>query len=424
MTVRTGSPSNDFAQVLLKIDLEKGGRFKKRDELLNHIQKELDKNIVGGSAIASLLDAGSGGGSPIQIRVNAEKMERLEEITQQVIDELQKIDGTVNVDHDFIVKEYQFSVNVDQNRASSYGISKYDVQKEVSIALKGKKISTFRKNGNEYDMVVKSNIKTKEQLENTAIKSSMTKEKVLLKELADIRIESSYPNISRYDRERSTNITSDIVNGYTAKDIEKQIKDQIRELGLLDLSDVTIDFDGEMSSVNASFSDLGTLTIFSLILIIGVLVYQFNSYIQPVIILSTIPLALIGAILGLFISNQNLSFTAMLGVVSLIGIVVNNAIVLIDYMNSAREEGNSIDEACKMAVDRRFNPIMLSTTTTVMGLILLLILGGEMFRPMAMALMGGLMVSTLLTLVVVPTIYSMIETKKEKMSRVKLGKIV
>ena len=218
----------------------------------------------------------------------------------------------------------------------------------------------------------------------------------------------------QYNRERSAVISSDLLNGYAPGKVEKELKNKIRELGLSDLSDVTIDFDGEMSSIQDSFSELGILAIFSIILIIGVLVYQFNSYMQPLIIISTVPLALIGVVFGLFVLNQPLSFTAMLGVVSLIGIVVNNAIVLIDYINGARQSGESIGEACKKAVDRRFSPIILSTTTTVIGLIPLLIAGGEMFRPMATALIGGLMVSTILTLVVVPTVYSMVEGRKEK----------
>ncbi|CAH2212249.1 efflux RND transporter permease subunit [Tepidibacter aestuarii] len=414
MTVKTGSPSNDFAQVLVEFDLKKGKRFKTKEELLNHIQMELDKNVVGGSAISSLLDAGSGGGSPIQIRVSAEKMERLDEVTQLIVDELEKIEGTINVDSDFVDKEYQFSVNVDENKSSMYGISKYDVQKEVSTALRGKNSSTFRKNGNEYDIVVKSDIETKEELENLAIKSSMTGEKVLLRNLATVDIERLHPSIARYNRERSAVVSSDLLNGYAPGKVEKQLKNKIRELGLSDLSDVTIDFDGEMSNIQGSFSELGVLAIFSIILIIGVLVYQFNSYMQPLIIISTVPLALIGVVFGLFVLNQPLSFTAMLGVVSLIGIVVNNAIVLIDYINGARLDGESVNEACKKAVDRRFSPIILSTTTTVIGLIPLLIGGGEMFRPMATALIGGLIVSTLLTLVVVPTVYSMVEGRKEK----------
>ncbi len=414
MTVKTGSPSKDFAQVLLKIRLKKDGRFESKDELLNHMQKELDKAIVGGSAVVNLLDAGTGGGSPIQIRVSAEKMERLEEVTDLITNELRAVEGTMNVDNDFIAKNYQFSVNVDENKASAYGISKYDVQKEVSIALRGKNSSSFRKNGNEYNIIVKSDIESKEKLENIAIKSAITGNKVLLKEIASIDMESQYPIIARYNKERSAVVTSEILNEYTAQDVEKQIKNQVRDLGLLDLEDVKVDFDGEMGDIQDSFSDLGILAAFSLVLIVGVLVYQFNSYMQPFVILSTIPLALIGSIGGLFILKQPLSFTAMLGIVSLVGIVINNAIVLIDYINNSREMGSSVIEACKKAVDRRFNPIMLSTVTTVIGLIPLLISGGDMFRPMATALIGGLSISTILTLVVVPTIYNMVEGRSER----------
>ncbi|PAB60489.1 efflux RND transporter permease subunit [Anaeromicrobium sediminis] len=412
MTVRSSSKSNDLAQVLLKIDLKESTRFKNRSELLVYLQDKLDKNIVGGKTKANLLDAGSGGDSPINIRLYSDSIEDLQIATDMLTEAIAGVEGTMNIDDDFASKEYQFKVNVDMDKASIYGISKYDVQGEVSRALRGKNSSTFRKNGNEYDIIVKSDITTKEDLENLAIKSSITGKKVLLKEVAEVSLEAQYPLIRRYDRERTSTITSDLKNGYTAGNVEKEIKKIVKDLDIP--SNVRLDFDGEASSITDSFSDLGILSILSLLLIICVLVFQFNSYMQPIVILSTIPLATIGAVWSLFLTRQPLSFTAMLGLVSLLGIVVNNAIVLIDYINSERESGKSIDEACSSAVDRRFRPIMLSTTTTVIGLVPLVLAGGEMFRPMAIALMGGLSISTILTLVVVPTIYSMVENKMMK----------
>lgn len=411
MTVKKGSPSKDTGQILVKFDLSLSERFETRGEFLSHLQEEIDKSIVGGTAVAYLLDAGTGGSSPIEVRVSASSMEDLEELVTLTMIEMENTSGTKNISSNFIPKEYQFNVDVDSNKASSFGINKYDIQNEVSIALKGKSSSTLRKNSKEYNIILKSNISTKEELENLSIKSSVTGQKVVLKEVASVNPKSLYPVISRYDREKSVLITSDVQNGYSASEVQKEIKKRIRSSNEFNRDGSSISFDGEASAIADSFSELGFLAIAALILIFGVLVYQFDSYVQPFVILLTIPLALIGAIFGLFALNLSISFTAMLGIVSLMGIVVNNAIVLIDYINLVRSNGRGLEEACRLAIERRFDPIILSTTTTIIGLVPLLLFGGEMFRPMAASLIGGLFVSTFLTLVVVPTIYETLEKR-------------
>jgi multidrug efflux pump subunit AcrB len=135
------------------------------------------------------------------------------------------------------------------------------------------------------------------------------------------------------------------------------------------------------------------------------LLLQFRSFTQPLIILLTIPLSAIGSFLGLYFFGFDLSFVAMLGIVSLLGIVVNNAIVLMDFINFERLEGKSVKIACVDAGEKRFRPILLTTITTVIGLVPLVLSGSAMFVPMSVALMSGLMVSTLLTLIVIPMVY-------------------
>lgn len=156
-------------------------------------------------------------------------------------------------------------------------------------------------------------------------------------------------------------------------------------------------------------------------MIFSVLILQFNSYKQPFIILATIPIAISSALMGLFLTNQTLTFVAMMSLLALMRIVVNNAIVLLDAINVLRAEGMEIDEACKAAVNRRYRLITISTMTTFIGLVPLLIYSGELFRPLAVALITGLGFSTILTMVIVPTIYSLVikdkkHSKSEKVS--------
>ena len=148
--------------------------------------------------------------------------------------------------------------------------------------------------------------------------------------LAEIELITRIPNIKKYDREMTVSIFSDVESGYSAVKIQNSF---IEELQKMNITDVNIHFDGEKEKIIEYFGDMWILSIFAMLIIYGILLLQFNSFIQPLIILVTIPLSVIGSILGLFIFRQPLSFTGLMGIVSLLGIVVNNAIVLIDFIN-------------------------------------------------------------------------------------------
>lgn len=403
--------SQDFAQVMIRLDLKKGKRFRSNTGFADHLQEVFDRQIVGGTATVKELEQGEPIGAPVRIRVTGEDMEELEASANKISQYLSTIDGTINVNDDFTDKSYEFYVDIDGEKASYFGITKYDVQKEMNIALMGRKASVFREAGNEYNIVVRSTIASTEELGNMAIKSTMTGNKILLKEVAAIKLISEVPNIKKYDRDKAVMIYSDVKQGFSSVEIQEQLKAGLKGL---ELGDVEVVFDGESEKIVEHFGNIGVSSIFAMLLVYGILLIQFNSFTQPLVILLTIPLSVIGSILGLFLFRQPLSFTGLLGIVSLLGIVVNNAIVLIDFINSERSQGKNIKEACLDAVDKRFRPIMLSTTTTVIGLTPLVFSSSQLFRPMSIALMSGLMVSTLLTLVIIPVVYHVVESRLEK----------
>jgi len=413
------SRSESASQIMLKIDLDKGGRFSSNGDYATYLQDLFDKNIVAADVFVKELEQGEPIGAPIVIRITGEDMEKLKNTAINIEEILKDIDGTINVEDDISNETFEYVVNIDQDKASSMGITKYDIQKEVNIALKGTTATVYRSEGKEYDIVVSSDISTMEELENLAIKSPVTGNKILLKQVANIELKSQVPSIYKYDRERTITVLSDVKPGYSSVDIEKQVKD---ELNKLDLEDVTVVFDGEESKIKSYFGGMGEAAIFIAFLIFVILLIQFNSVIQPFIILLTIPLSLIGSIWGLYIFKQPLSFTALLGIVSLMGIVVNNAIVLVDYINNERVNGKDIEEACMEASSRRFRPIMLTTLTTVIGLTPLVFSGSNLFVPMAVALISGLLISTLFTLIIIPVVYSLVIGKVDRISKKRIAK--
>jgi len=406
MPVTTAVPSN--AQMIVKVDLSKTD-YKKNTSYSDVLQNKIDENLVGGQATIKELEYAEPIGSPINIRFYGDDMEAIELAVNQAEIVLKNIDGTKNIHSNLIKKAYEFNINIDESKASYLGITKYDALNEISIALRGRNASTYRIDGDEYNIVVKSDIDDIEALENLAIKSSITGNKILVKDIGTVTLKTVTPTIIRFNEKYSIKLSSDVTYGYNRDTIQKELKTQLNKI---EFENVNYEFDGENEMIAEYFGNLGVAGITAIVIIYIILLIQFKSFKQPLVILLTVPLASVGSLFGLFLTGQPLSFTALVGIISLIGIVVNNAIVLLDYINTKMKEGMGVDEACKTASMIRFRPIILSTVTTVIGLIPLVVSNSELFKPMAVALMFGLLVSTFLTLIFVPLVFSMVFKEK------------
>lgn len=402
MTVLPVTPAKETGQILAKIDMDKLGENQNLKTLTESIQERLNEEISGGIVSVRLLDMGTSSDKAISFQIAGNNLDIVKEISDEVTNKLSEIEGTTQTSNSFFDKVYELKVNVNKDKASIYKLTSMDIQKMVSNSLKGIKSTSFEDGNKTYDILIKSNINTKKDLENLMIKSSLTGKKILLKSIASIDLIKVYPQIEHLDGKRVVKIDSDIKDGFNSKLIEDEIKEFIESKNY---KNIFVTYEGEMSRVKDSFLDLGKYALISLLFIFALLILQFNSYIQPIIIFISIILSFVGGISGLYFSGQPLSFTALLGLVSLMGIVVNNAIVLVDYMNQNKKEDQSILSICEEAIDRRFRPIILSTTTTIVGLTPLLLTSGELFRPLATVIISGLIISTTLTLIVVPTIY-------------------
>ncbi len=421
VTMPPATPAQDYAQMVCKYDLgdKKTRRFNSKVEFANHIQKLLDENISGGTVSVNLLQNAEPG-AKIKIQVSGDNLDDLQEVANQLVSGIEKISGTTGVGHNFKDKTFQYTINVDNDKAISLGITKYDIQRQINIALYGTEASVFRRDGKEYALLLKSDIDNIALLENIAIKSSMTNQKVPLKQFAKVSYGKKVDSIYSYNGETTIMVESDVLPDYDVVAITDQIESEV--LPTVNTLGAKITFDGEREMIEDNFGVVLLLAVAAIFIIYLILLIQFNSFVQPIVILLTVPLSLIGSFLGLWLFRQPLSFTGFLGIIALIGLVVKNGILLIEYINMAREEGHSIDESCVDAVDKRYNAIMLSAVTTVMGLFPLAISGNELFAPMAVALMSGLVASTFLTMIVIPVIYSLVETSIYKFKNKKSNK--
>ncbi|MEE4311990.1 MAG: efflux RND transporter permease subunit, partial [candidate division KSB1 bacterium] len=269
--------------------------------------------------------------------------------------------------------------------------------------------STYRDDdGKEFDIVLRLPIDKKATIDDfdKIYITSVTGAQIPLRQLADIKFSASPQKISHYNLERSVMVTADILKDFSVNEATQEV---IRKLDNYDWPKGYRYFvGGELESRQESFGGMLQAILIAILGILGVLVLQFKSYKQPLIVFSAIPLAMIGSIIALFVTGYTFSFTAFVGLTSLVGIVVNNSIILVDYTNQLRGRGKSMDQALMEAGETRFTPIILTTGTTIGGLLPLTLQGGTLWAPMGWTIIGGLMTSTFLTLVFVPVLYKIV----------------
>jgi len=411
ITVPAVAPANDTAQIMAQIDLNKTKKFDTRQKLAEYLQSQLDSKITGGTATVKLLEQAQPIGAPIRIRVTGDDLDKIYSASDQIQEKLKNISGTLNVRDDAAQKTYEYEVNIDSTKALQHGLLKSDILKQINIALRGYSSSVYRKNGSNYDILVKTNIASVEDLKNLKIKSSITDNKVLLSEVAAINLNSQLDQIKHYKKDKTVTVYSDVKTGYNSVNIENALNE---ELNKMDLNGVNVLYDGEKHQIQKNFTSLALAGALCIIIIYVILFIQFKSFVQPLIIICALPLSLMGVTIGLMIFRMPLSLTAVMGIISLIGVVIRNAILLVEYIIEGRNEGLSIDEACLHAVSQRFRPIILSSTATITGLVPLAFSKSALFGPMSVTIIFGLASATFLTFVVVPVIYSLVNTRLEE----------
>ncbi len=340
-----------------------------------------------------------------------------EALANEIKDKIDQIEGVIHTESSIKDARPELRINLDRNRIADLGLSTAQVGQTVSTSVLGSVVTRYREGGDEYDVRVqlaKDSRESKNDIENILVMTPMGRQ-IPLRAIATIDYEKSPQEITREDQERYVSLNIDIEKSNQLRAVTTAVNKILKDTAIP--NDYRFEISGTAEDMQESFRYLGLAILVAVLLVYMVMASQFESLVDPFIILITIPLSLIGVVFGLLITGTTLSVMALVGIVLLVGIVVNNGIVLVDYTNQLRERGTPLLEACLEAGRVRMRPVLMTASTTILAMLpLALGLGesGESWAPMARSVMGGLTVATMLTLVVVPVLYSSIEIRAEK----------
>jgi HAE1 family hydrophobic/amphiphilic exporter-1 len=411
----SGTSSNSAS---LTVDI---GSVKERERSVDEVADEV-RVLVSDIPGAEFSVSGSSsmtvtGGSPISIEIAGDDLEKLKQIANDVVDIVESVEGTREVTSSFEDGIPEAQITINRQKASMYGLNMATISNTLKTAVQGSVATRFKVDGTEIDVRMVYDTSRSEYLKdikNIAVTSPMGVN-VPLSEVADISISESPTSIYRENQKRVVTVSSALF-GVDMSTAQTAIDQRLKEYPMPD--GYTYKFSGEVEQMMESFSSLGLALLLAILLVYMVLAAQFESFLHPFTIMFSVPLALTGAILGLFVTGRTLSMPSFIGLIMLVGIVVNNAIVLIDYIIQLRKRGYDRTEAILEAGPTRLRPILMTTLTTVLGMLPMALgigEGAETMAPLATAVIGGLSLSTILTLVVIPLNYTLFDDISRKL---------
>jgi multidrug efflux pump subunit AcrB len=402
--------SPHYAQILVNLeqDLALGV-----EEYVKRFEKRLAQ-VAGASVQAEILEQGPRSGAAIQIRLVGDDLETLAQLAQRIQSRIEAVPGLVDVRDTLGEKSPRLMIDLDKVKAGLLGVDTFGFSRTVFVALNGEVATRYRSAGEEIPVVVRLNRRSVREVSDVArlYVPAGSGGVVPFAEVAEVREQLDFATIQHRDGDRVVRIDGG-VRGRLPNDVLSEIRRLLAELSLPE--GYSMSLGGENEEILESFGALGRALVVALLLIYGILALQFNSFIQPFVILFTVPFGIIGAVVGLFVTGNPFGFMAFIGIVSLTGIIINDSIVLTDFANYLqRQQGKGINEALLEAGRIRFRPVILTSITTIAGMTPLAIWGGSLWSPLASAVIFGLMGATILILVVLPVIYSTLIGQRER----------
>ncbi len=401
------------------------------DQIRNSIRTFLDKLPGLYSYRFTQSSSGPPIGNDVELRIKGDNLERLAFISEVVKSNLRNIPGVTDIEDSFEKGKMEVRIVPNQEKLSMYGLSVAQLASTIRTASAGTEVGKFRGSGiDEHPLIVKLDDKYTQDLEilkNLKIRTRIG-ELIAIRDLAEFDFSSSLSSIEHRDKKRIITITASNTtyeeNGRMKKRTTSEVLDMLFGNKVRGTDGMmpnfeqrypgyTVDFGGIQEEQNKSYSSLGRAFLLALLLIFTILASQFRSYVQPLIVMMTIPFAFIGVIIGLLVTGLSFGLNTLISVVALAGVVVNNAIILIDFINQERDKGVDRWHAIINSGAVRLRPIILTTTTTVAGMLPLVFStdpSSQSWRPLAVSFTFGLLFASVLTLFLIPVIYSMVDS--------------
>ena len=418
MSMMSGGSDSISVYVLLNEDNKRSNQDIKKE------MEEKVKNIPCDVSIeASAMDMSSMFGSGITMRIKGKDLDKIQKISEDIMKQLEGVDGITEITNGMEDASQEFRITVKKDKAMEYSLTVAQVFQQINARVKEASSATTLSTdtedldvyvSDEKDEKLKRSDIEKMKIEYTDSQTQKTK-KVKLSKIADFSMADTPSSINRINQTRYMTVSLTLGDDYNVGLVSNDVHAVLDKYEMP--SGYELEFTGEDENINESIKQVALMFIVGVIFMYLIMVAQFQSLLSPFIILFTIPLAFTGGFMGLWISGSEVSVIALIGFVMLSGIIVNNGIVLVDYINQLREQGMTKYEAIVEAGKTRLRPILMTALTTILGLLPMIISsdsGSDMIRPMSIVTIGGLIYGTLLTLFVVPCIYAILNRKKDR----------
>ncbi|MBN8669854.1 MAG: efflux RND transporter permease subunit [Chitinophagales bacterium] len=401
----------DYSQLFVQLD-----EHTSPDEKLQLIEKLRAKwtPYPGAKVEVKNFEQGPPVVAPVEVRLFGDNLDSLRVVANRVEDMLKNTKGTIYVTNPVSTLKSDIRVKINKEKAQMLGVPTVNIDRTVRMAIAGLNIGQYSdENGNDYDLLVtrtKAGRPTLDDLNNLYV-NTYSGAAIPLSQIATMKLETSPVTINHNEKRRVVSVKANVQKGFL---VDRVINDVIAQMDKMQLpSGYSYEMGGEVESRKESFGGFTTIIIVTVFLFIAVLILEFKTFKSTLIVLSVIPLGVVGAALALWITGNSLSFVAIIGLIALAGIEVKNTILLVDFTNQLREQGMSLKDAIREAGEIRFLPIVLTSLTAIGGLIPIAISTNPLIAPLAIVLIGGLISSTLLSRIVTPVVYQLMPPKVE-----------
>ena len=396
-------------------------------EISDELRKDLAKipEIEEFQVIPGGSQGGMGGASNVTIKVFGHDMEKAMLTAKDLQARMSQLSTLRDVKLSREDLQPEFNVRFDRDKLSYYGLNSATVAQFVRNRIYGYECAKYREDGDEYNIVVRYAEEFRESIEdveNIVLYTAMG-QAIKLKDVATVTEEFASPEIERENRQRIVTVEGSLGAGVALGEAVAEVNGLLAEFETP--TGLTLEIGGSIEDQGEAFSDIGLLLALIIILVYIVMATQFESLVYPFIIMFTIPFAMSGVFIALWLTQTPLSIIALIGAIMLVGIVTKNGIVMVDYMNLLVERGSSISDAVIMGGKSRLRPVLMTSLTTVLGMLPMALglgEGSEIWQPMGIAVVGGLLMSTIITLFIVPSLYAMLEGSLERRAQRKAEK--